>query len=176
MSAEFEIRQVPAHDLSVLRDLAEETFLETFASQNEPGNIASYVAAAFSADHMAQEFATPGSAFYFIATQSIPVGYLKLNQGAAQTEQGLADALEIERIYVRSAAQGTGAGRALMQFAIETAKTTNKDWLWLGVWDQNAKAIEFYKRSGFIEFGQHDFHMGTELQRDLMMKLAIPQS
>ena len=173
MSIEFNTRRLSADDLVELRDLAEETFLETFASQNEPGNISAYVAATFSAERVAQELANEDSSFYFIETEIGTAGYLKLNRGSAQTEQDLVNALEIERVYVRREFQGTGAGRALMHLAIEIAKAASMAWIWLGVWDQNRKAIEFYKKAGFVEFGQHDFLMGNEVQRDLMMKLAL---
>jgi len=169
----FETRRLSTDDLGDLRDIAEETFLDTFASQNEPENIATYVAATFNTDRVKKELANENSEFYFIKTHSGIAGYLKLNQRAAQTEQDLANALEIERIYIRRNFQGTGAGRALMNLAIEVAKVAKVDWIWLGVWDQNTRAIQFYRKSGFVEFGQHDFYMGKELQRDIMMKLPI---
>lgn len=173
MQPNFQLRQLGAIDLVALRDIAEETFLDTFAAQNEAENITEYVDAAFSYDRVAAEFENRESEFFFIENGSDVAGYLKLNWGAAQTEQSLANALEVERIYVRRKHQGTGAGKALMRYAIARAGSAHMDWLWLGVWDQNVKAIEFYTKSGFVEFAQHDFYMGKELQRDIMMKLAI---
>ncbi len=176
MQHKFQLRQLGAIDLITLRDIAEETFLDTFAAQNEPENITEYVAAAFSSDRVAAELENKESEFFFIENGSDVAGYLKLNRGTAQTEQSVANALEVERIYVRRKHQGTGAGKALMLHAISMAGLANLDWLWLGVWDQNVKAIEFYKKSGFVEFAHHDFYMGKELQRDIMMKLAITGS
>lgn len=173
MRPKFKLRQLDAKDFISLRSIAEETFLDTFASQNESENISEYVAAAFSAERVAAELENKDSEFFFIENGSDIAGYLKLNRGNAQTEQSVSNALEIERIYVRREYQGTGAGKALMLHAISRAALANMDWLWLGVWDQNVKAIEFYKKSGFVEFALHDFHMGKELQRDILMKLAI---
>jgi len=48
-----------------------------------------------------------------------------------------------------------------------------KKYIWLGVWDQNIKAIAFYNRMGFKEVGRHLFKMGEELQNDLIMKKFI---
>ncbi len=173
MTTAFKLRRLDVRDLETLRDIAEETFLDTFAAQNAPENIATYVAAAFSIDRVASELTNTDSQFFFIETGADLAGYLKLNTGAAQTEQTLPNALEIERIYVRRGHQGTGLGKALMQHAIERAIAANVDWLWLGVWDQNEKAIAFYRSSGFTEFDQHDFYMGRDLQRDIMMKRPI---
>jgi len=45
--------------------------------------------------------------------------------------------------------------------------------VWLGVWEENQRAINFYKRNGFKEFGKHSFIVGDDEQTDLMMKLLI---
>jgi len=176
MKTDLSLRCLDANDLVALREIAEETFLDTFAAQNEPENISAYIASAFTSEQVASELADEASEFYFIETGSEIAGYLKLNKDAAQTEQDLPNALEIERIYVRRSHQGAGAGKAMMLKAIELARAANMDWVWLGVWDQNQKAIEFYTKSGFVEFGHHDFYMGKDRQRDLMMKLAIDHS
>ena len=176
MQSDFQLRQLTAIDVVALRDISEETFLDTFASQNEAENITEYVAVAFSPDRVGAELDNKESEFFFVETGSDIAGYLKLNRGTAQTEQRLTNALEVERIYVRRKYQGTGVGKVLMRHAISRAVSARMDWLWLGVWDQNEKAIEFYKKSGFVEFGQHDFCMGKDKQRDIMMKLAINES
>lgn len=173
MTTAFRLRRLDARDSDALRTIAEETFLDTFAAQNEPENIAAYVAAAFNTGQVASELANEFSEFFFIEAGSDVAGYLKLNTGAAQTEQALPNALEIERIYVRRSHQGTGAGKALMHHAIARAIAAKVDWLWLGVWDQNQKAIDFYRASGFTAFAQHDFYMGRDLQHDIMMKRPI---
>ena len=45
--------------------------------------------------------------------------------------------------------------------------------IWLGVWEENNKAIAFYKRHGFEVFGSHPFKLGGDLQRDLLMKRLL---
>jgi ribosomal protein S18 acetylase RimI-like enzyme len=45
--------------------------------------------------------------------------------------------------------------------------------MWLGVWDQNVKAIEFYRRQGLSEFSKHDFLLGNDQQTDILMKLKL---
>ncbi len=173
MRPELTLRLVNANDLTLLRDVAEETFVDTFASQNEPDNIASYTSKTFSLEQVASELSNMHSEFYFMETRSGIAGYLKLNQELAQTERDLENAIEVERIYVRREHQGTGVGKALMLKAIQLARKKSADWLWLGVWDQNEKAIAFYEKAGFVEFGHHDFFLGNEKQRDLMMRLCL---
>jgi ribosomal protein S18 acetylase RimI-like enzyme len=80
-------------------------------------------------------------------------GYMKLNSGAAQTVEGKAGTLEIERIYVLAKFHGKQMGKRLLQHAIDVAKEAAYDTIWLGVWERNTKAIAFYERNGFSHTG-----------------------
>ena len=176
-----EITTIKQSEIPLLRTIAEETFIDTFADDNQPENIRAYVEKSFTLEQTTQEFNTTDSHFFFARIDpdihsSIDhniAGYLKLNYGEAQTEHDLQNSVEIERIYARPNHQGKGVGKALMQHSITQARHAGASWLWLGVWERNSHAIEFYKRQGFQPFGQHDFYMGSELQHDLMMKLNI---
>jgi len=53
------------------------------------------------------------------------------------------------------------------------AKLTKADYIWLGVWEENPRAINFYKKNGFVEFDKHIFTLGDDEQTDIMMKLQL---
>jgi len=90
-----------------------------------------------------------------------------------QTDLREENGLEVERIYVVSDMQGKGLGGRLIDFSIARANEFSKDFVWLGVWDQNFSAIEFYKKKGFVESGKHPFYLGTELQTDLIFRRSV---
>jgi diamine N-acetyltransferase len=173
MTDALRICPVGPDELPVLRDLAEATFLNTFSSQNAPQNISAYASVAFDMDRVRAEYENAHSRFYFARTGSDIAGYLKLNTGPAQTEQDLENAMEIERIYATRAFQGQGIGKCLMATALELAREAGVDWVWLGVWEHNQKAITFYEHQGFEPFGRHSFRMGSDVQIDVMMKKKI---
>jgi ribosomal protein S18 acetylase RimI-like enzyme len=52
-------------------------------------------------------------------------------------------------IVVSDKFQGQGVGKALMDYMIGEAKKQNMKKIWLGVYSDNEKAIEFYKKFGF---------------------------
>jgi ribosomal protein S18 acetylase RimI-like enzyme len=93
--------------------------------------------------------------------------------GASQTELNDNSALEIERIYVTQAYQGKKVGQQLYEKAIQVAKEKGVEYIWLGVWEENHKAIQFYTKNGFTAFDKHIFTLGDEEQTDIMMKLSI---
>jgi ribosomal protein S18 acetylase RimI-like enzyme len=169
------IRAVEIGEAERLAALGASTFYETFAAGNDEGAMRTYLEQAFSVARMEAELAQPESAFYFAFTGAAeePVGYLKINVGVAQTEEMGAEALEIERLYVRGEHHGSGVGAALMERALEEAAKRGKSMVWLGVWEQNHRAVAFYRRSGFEVTGTHIFQFGEEAQTDWIMKRSV---
>jgi diamine N-acetyltransferase len=98
---------------------------------------------------------------------------LKLNFGFSQAELKDPKAIEIERIYVLKEFHGKAAGQLLYEKAMQIAIHSNAEYVWLGVWEKNLRAISFYKKNGFMEFDRHVFKLGDESQTDLMMKLQL---
>jgi ribosomal protein S18 acetylase RimI-like enzyme len=167
------IRPVQSSELRNLHHIAKSTFVEAFAVQNTASDMQKYVAEFLSYEKIESEFQNPESQFYFAEADGVLLGYLKINSGKAQTESFLENALEVERIYVSSPFQGKGVGQLLFDYAVEKGRSEEFDWIWLGVWEKNLRAIKFYKRNGFVEFNQHQFLLGGDLQVDLLLKFNL---
>lgn len=164
---------VKLSDLAQLQKIGRLTFFETFAAGNTEENMKNYLEEGFSEDKLSRELADPDSQFYFAILGDDIIGYLKVNFGSSQTELKDKSALEIERIYVLKDFHGKKIGQLLYDKAIALAKEMNKKYVWLGVWEENPRAIGFYKKNGFIEFDKHIFKLGDDEQTDIMMRLEI---
>ncbi|MEO0417637.1 MAG: GNAT family N-acetyltransferase [Pseudomonadota bacterium] len=167
------IRRVTPDEAEALAELGRETFIATFASDNDPANLVEYVAAAFDPSEIRAQIGTDGSEFFFAEIDERPVGYLKLNTGAAQAEEMPGRTLEIERIYLTGEAQGLGLGKALLDLAVERAIENGCEAVWLGVWERNPKAKQFYETRGFVPFGSHTFVIGADYQTDILMRFDL---
>ncbi|MBU8772646.1 GNAT family N-acetyltransferase [Cytobacillus oceanisediminis] len=163
------IKKCTLEDLSRLQEISYETFNETFKEQNSPENMEAYLEKAFNRKQLKTELSQRSSQFYFVEIDGETAGYLKVNTDEAQTEEMGDEALEIERIYIRSPFQKQGLGKYLFNKALEVAMEQNKKRIWLGVWEKNEKAIAFYKKMGFVQTGAHSFYMGDEEQTDFIM-------
>ncbi len=119
------------------------------------------------------ELSDPNTEFYFAISDNEVVGYLKVNFGISQTELKDNNAIEIERIYVAKEFHGKKVGQALYEKAITLAKEKNVKYVWLGVWEQNQRAIRFYQKNGFRAFDKHIFTLGEDKQTDILMKLVL---
>jgi ribosomal protein S18 acetylase RimI-like enzyme len=81
--------------------------------------------------------------------------------------------MELARLYAETKWIGKGAGKALMEASIKIAKQKGMSVLWLGVWEKNPKAINFYQRFGFEKFSDADFRLGNDIQKDWLMKKVL---
>lgn len=160
-------------DLLRLQRIGRQTFSETFADANTEENMQKYLDEGFSIEKLTEELSNHDSQFYFAELNDKTIGYLKLNIGSSQTELKDNKAIEIERIYVLKEFQGKKVGQLLYDKVIQIAMNANVEYVWLGVWEENPRAINFYKRNGFIEFDKHIFRLGDDIQTDLLMKLEL---
>ena len=167
------LRKCTAEDLIELRELSIKTYYETFAHMNTDKDMEDYLENAFNIDKLCSELENKNSEFYFLYCNEKLSGYIKLNEAPSQTDINDKASLEIERIYVSSEFQGEGLGKYLMEKAINIAIERNKQYVWLGVWEKNEKAITFYKKNGFYETGTHSFFMGDDEQTDYVMRKNI---
>ena len=171
----IKIRKVTSGDIPKLQKIGKQTFSETFAADNSAENMAVYLEEEFSIEKITTELADKNSEFYFAEAGGKVIGYLKLNFGPSQTEIKDGNTLEIERIYVLKEYHGQKVGQVLYNKAIEVSKQKKVDYVWLGVWEKNSRAISFYKKNGFTEFDKHIFQLGDDEQTDIMMKLNLGQ-
>ncbi len=169
----FVIEKVNESEVEHLQYISRQTFAETFSGSNSKENMDKYLKENLSIEKLSEELNNENSHFFFIKDGERNIGYLKLNMGPSQTELKDETALEIERIYVIQEYQGKKVGQQLYDKAIQVAKEKKAQYVWLGVWEENHKAIQFYNKNGFEVFDKHVFVLGDEKQTDLMMRLFI---
>ena len=169
----MEIQKVTINDIDQLQKIGKQTFYETFSAGNSEENMTKYLDEGFSVEKLTAELSDNNAEFYFAILDDNVIGYLKLNFGQSQTELQDDKALEIERIYVLKEFHGKSVGQILYDKAIHIAKQKKADYVWLGVWEENPRAISFYKKNGFVEFDKHVFKLGNDEQTDIMMKLKL---
>ena len=170
------IRLATTADAEPLAALAERTFRDTFADDNAVGDMEAYVRDSFSLDQVRAELADDTNTFLlaFVDDVERPTGYAKLRTGTADPSVTGPDPVELERLYVDRSAIGHGVGAALMRASLDAARSAGHRTLWLGVWEQNARAISFYERWAFETVGDHVFRLGSDDQTDLIMEQPVP--
>jgi ribosomal protein S18 acetylase RimI-like enzyme len=178
IASRIRVRRADAADAVGLSEFAERIFRETFEANNDPGDMAAYLAEAFGADRQRAEIAEP-EAIVLLAeditgstgsNSDAPLaGYSHLTSGGAPDSVPGPDPLELKRFYIDRAWQGTGLAQMLMRATLDAAIAAGGRTLWLGVWEHNPRAIAFYRKFAFVEAGTHEFMLGRDRQTDLIM-------
>ncbi len=166
------IRHATTGDAALIADLSRQTFYDTFAAQNRPEDMALFLEQQFTRDALMEEVGAPGNTFLLAYDGAEVAGYARLREGAAPLGGNVA-ALEIARLYVVKSSIGKGVGKVLMQACINMAKEKGKKMVWLGVWENNERAIAFYTQWGFEKFSEQPFVLGYDVQTDWLMKKDI---
>ena len=169
----LEIRRVELADVNQLQKICRQTFFEAFSNVNTEEDIKKYLEEAFAIKKLTEEIKNEYSELYFGILNEVIIGYIKVNFGESQNELKDNNSLEIERIYILRDFQGKNVGQSLYEKALSIAQQKQCDFLWLGVWEHNPRAIKFYQRNGFVEFDKHIFMLGNDEQTDIMMKLQL---
>ncbi|MPZ19442.1 MAG: GNAT family N-acetyltransferase [Luteitalea sp.] len=163
------IRLATVDDAAALTDFARQSFLDTFAADNTPENMALYVAQAFGAATQTRELTDEASVTLLVEQDGQLVAYAQMSDAPPPACVEGAVPMELRRLYVDRGWQGQGLAlpliRAIEAKAVERGART----MWLGVWDHNTRAIAFYRKAGYVDVGWQPFVLGRDVQQDRVM-------
>jgi ribosomal protein S18 acetylase RimI-like enzyme len=167
------IRRADPADAGLLAELGARTFSETFAADNNPEDMAVYLAASFNLARQTAELADPAATFFIAEVGGVAAGYAKLHAGEPLEGVGGAKPVELVRLYVSREWLGRGVGEALMRACVDEAQRAGHETIWLGVWERNGRAQAFYRKWDFRAVGEHVFQLGSDPQTDILMERAL---
>jgi diamine N-acetyltransferase len=168
------IRQATETDAHLLTDLGAQTFLEAYSDVKAAKDLNDYIITAFVKNDIEASIKNNEVIFLIAYADDEAVGYVKLRWDRGHVNLNAAKKnLELERIYVLCNFWKHKIGAALMTQAVQLSKNKNYDYLWLGVWQKNNRAIDFYLKAGFEIFGTKKFYVGDEENDDYVMRLKL---
>ena len=167
------IRHATTHDAALLSKMGAKTFYDTFAKDNTPENMELHLKNSFSPEIQLNELTQADNIFLIAEEENTAIGYVQLILNSKEELLKGKTPLEVRRIYASREYIGKGVGKELMKASLAEAKERGCDCIWLGVWEKNPRAIDFYKKWGFVEVGTHVFTVGDDPQTDFIMELAL---
>ena len=167
------IRRATGKDAELVAEMGARLFVNAVGADVEPHDLQRYVDTAFSPAKIAGEIAEASSRFLLASGPEGVVGYAHLREGEPPPCVKGPRPAELVRIYVTSARIGTGVGKELMQACLEEARRGGDKTIWLGVWDRNHRAIDFYDAWGFKRVGERQFVLGRTVHNDLILERPV---
>jgi ribosomal protein S18 acetylase RimI-like enzyme len=169
----FFIRYATKEDAVLIAEISQQTFYETFAAYNTQEDMNKFLNEQFTKGKLMLEVGTPENVFMLAYNDGLVAGYVKLRDHRTPLSLSNKNAMEIARIYAMKRMIGKGVGSKLMEASLDEARKKNKEVVWLGVWEKNQRAIDFYIKWGFEKFDETDFLLGDDVQRDWLMKKKL---
>lgn len=169
----FLIRKADIKDVDLITEISRQTFIETYAAYNSRENMDNFLDESISKDVLIKEVGAPENYFFLVFENDTPVGYMKLREGNSPGELTGINAIEIARIYAVKSSIGKGVGKLMIQECINIAVSKKKELIWLGVWEHNKRAFDFYTKWGFEKFSSYVFKLGNENQTDWLMRKIL---
>jgi ribosomal protein S18 acetylase RimI-like enzyme len=163
------IRRVVLEDAAVLSKLGADTFYDTFKGTCTDEDMDGFLVDYFNIEQVQKELSDADDYFYFAEVDGKAVGYIRIKEDYSAFETMKQwKALELKRLYVSADYHGKGVAQALTNLAFDFANKGGYEVVWLGVWEFNFRAQNFYKKMGFEDTGhKHDFPIGNTPQTDL---------
>jgi len=169
----IKVRRAGLKDAVLISGLGAKTFFEAFGEFNTKEDIETYIAENFSAENIKEEVSDKRSSFFLAYYDKMPAGYAKLISSKLPEQIKELKAIEMQRIYVLQRYYSMKIGKELMLYTLDYAFRKGFNSMWLGVWQQNDRAVEFYKKWGFEIIGTRKFKLGNLINDDFLMLKKI---
>lgn len=173
MNEGISVRTCNQKDIDTLVSLGIKTFRDTFDEFNTPENMILYINKTFTKKNIGEEMKQQGTVYFLAFDGRRAAGYAKVKASEKPAGLNHNNALEIERLYAHKDYIGKRVGHMLMQTCLAFAKKRGCKTLWLGVWENNGRAISFYEKNGFVRYGEQTFLLGNDAQTDWLMKKEL---
>lgn len=171
MAGDVVIRRATVADAPALAAFAARCFVDSYAAQNTPEDMAAYLAHAFTEARTRDELADPRVTALLVhdaAGALAAYAIVARHDDAPACVTGPAP-VELRRFYVAHAHHGAGLAQRLMAATLDAARTAGGRTLWCTVWTRNPRALRFYGRQRFVAVGTARFVLGSDVQDDWVL-------
>lgn len=161
-------------DGPALDPFAQAMWIETFAHSCSADDMALYLAQAYGpTGTLLRDLADPAHQFRLAMTSDSIAGYAKLSPPWLPQGTFGPHAKQLSQLYVATPWKGAGVAQTLMDWTLASAREAGANELFLTVWEDNHRARRFYDRRGFVHVGDYAFQTGNQVDRDMIMRLAL---
>jgi diamine N-acetyltransferase len=169
--SEVTLRRLTLKDVPALSIIAKKTFYDSFSGTATSADMDNFLELYYNETVLAAQMEKEGINYFFAEINDMQVAYIsfaKENPDFAETKDR--DTIELKRLYVLNEYHGKEIAQKLMNLFLEYAIKENFDVAFLGVWEYNYKAQNFYTKYGFKSTTyRHDFPIGNTPQTDMYL-------
>lgn len=143
----------------LLAEIGNQSFLEAHGKSAAKGDIDAFLTQNYSRKAFVKELANPDNLYQVIFSKDQAVGFSNIVLNMPNTHIDQQHVTKLDRLYLLKEFYGKNLGYKLLNFNIELSKNNNQKGMWLAVWVENHRAINFYTKNGFTIVGSYDFQI-----------------
>ncbi|WP_051208234.1 GNAT family N-acetyltransferase [Saccharospirillum impatiens] len=151
------IREACPSDAESLSALCITVWIDTYSTEGLHPSHATYVLTEYTPELLVQRMSV--SDVTVVERDGCLIGFAVFNEHTG----------EIETFYILTRFKGMGIGARLL----EALKAKYDERLFLSCWENNAAALGFYLKKGFVESGETFFELDGEQHRNVILELRI---
>jgi len=144
-------------DFELLSEIAKITFIESHGNSAKSEDINTYIIENYNTNAFKEELGDKKNIYYTIYYNNRLAGYSKIIFDSPYPNSQIKNLAKLERLYILKEFYDLKLGLDLFQFNVNLSKENNQMGIWLFVWKENKRAVNFYKKNGFFIIGSHDF-------------------
>ena len=171
--ADLRIGPGSVEDAAELAAFAARTFAEAFAADNDPDDLQAHLSSSYTPEQQAAELADPSMTTILARSQGELLAYAQVRRSSPPSCVTQSAPIELYRFYLDSRAHGSGLAAELMQAVHQVARDFEAHHIWLGVWEQNPRAIAFYEKEQFVDVGNKEYMVGPDRQIDRVLVTRV---
>lgn len=166
-------RTAEPEDAAPLARLARETFTATFGHLYPAEDLAAFCDQIYAVDAQAALIVHPELEIRLACERGELVGYCQIGAFKLPFDPGARRPMELHRLYVIERVKGAGVATALMEWALARMRALGADDAYLGVYQDNPRALRFYQRYRFEIVGAYKFPVGATLDDEFIMRARL---
>jgi ribosomal protein S18 acetylase RimI-like enzyme len=165
----IQIRKALLKELPIVREIAYQTWPDTFADILSPPQIEYMLKLMYDLKTLESQLLEKGQVFLLAEEEGEFLGFAAYELNYSECPKA-----KLHKIYLLPEAQGKGAGKGLILEVAERARKADQKSLLLNVNKFNQKAIHFYTRIGFNEIYKEVIDIGNGyVMDDVVMELIL---
>ena len=167
------IRRAISQDAENLAAYASRMYAQTFGDFTDPDDLEKYLSKTYGASQQSAEITNKDIRTMIVEFEAQIIGYAQVKRGSTPDCVDSELPVELWRFYVDKPWQGKGIAQDLLESTLAAAMELGGRTIWLSVWEENARAINFYSKSGFRDVGSKAFWVGNDCQTDRVMVSTV---
>ncbi|UMB53012.1 GNAT family N-acetyltransferase [Lutibacter sp. A64] len=146
-------------DAKLIAEIGKKTFCESHGISASKADINAFVSEKYTKEALVKQLENSKNNYHLIYYNNKLAGFTNLELNCSNTNIEAKNVSKLDRFYLLKEFYGQKLGLKLFQFNLEISKKHKQKGMWLAVWVENKRAINFYQKAGFKIVGKYDFQI-----------------